>query len=83
MGNVWQLQDAKNKFSNLVDKAHREGPQVVTKHGKESVVIIAIEDYQKLNRPKSDLISFFKNSPLYSLDLDLTRDKIPSRDIEL
>jgi hypothetical protein len=56
---------------------------VVTKHGKESVVIIAIEDYQKLNRPKSDLISFFKNSPLYSLDLDLTRDKIPSRDIEL
>jgi len=83
MGNVWQLQDAKNKFSNLVDKAHHDGPQVVTKHGKESVVIIAIEDYQKLNRPKSDLISFFKKSPLSNLDLDLTRNKIPSRDIEL
>ncbi len=83
MGNVWQLQEAKNKFSNLVDKAHHEGPQVVTKHGKESVVIIAIEDYQKLNKPKSDLVSFLKKSPLSGVNLDLTRDKSPSRDIEL
>lgn len=83
MGNVWQLQDAKNKFSNLVDKAHQDGPQIVTKHGKESVVIIAVEDYQKLNKPKSDLVSFFKKSPLSGLGLDLTRDKSSSRDIEL
>lgn len=83
MGNVWQLQEAKNKFSNLVDKAHHDGPQVVTRHGKESVVIIAIEDYQKLNKPKSDLVSFFKKSPLSGINLDLTRDKSSSRDIEL
>lgn len=83
MGNVWQLQEAKNKFSNLVDKARHDGPQVVTKHGKEAVVIIAIEDYQKLNKPKSDLISFLKKSPLSDINLDLTRDKSPSRDIEL
>jgi antitoxin Phd len=83
MGNVWQLQEAKNKFSNLVDKARHDGPQVVTRHGKESVVIIAIEDYQKLSKPKSDLISFFKKSPLADINLDLTRDKSPSRDIEL
>lgn len=83
MGNVWQLQEAKNKFSNLVDKARHDGPQVVTKHGKESVVIIAIEDYQKLNKPTSDLISFFKKSPLSDINLDLSRDKSSSRDIEL
>jgi len=83
MGNVWQLQDAKNKFSNLVDKAHREGPQVVTKFGKESVVIISVEDYQKLIRPKTDLVSFFKKSPLSCLDLDFSRDKSSSRNIEL
>ena len=83
MGNVWQLQEAKNKFSNLVDKARHDGPQVVTKHGKESVVIIAIVDYQKLNKPTSDLISFFKKSPLSDINLDLTRDKSSSRDIEL
>lgn len=83
MSNVWQLQDAKNKFSNLVDKAHNEGPQVVTRHGKESVVVLAIEDYQKLNKPKSDLLSFFKSSPLFDTKIDLTRDKSSSRDVEL
>ena len=83
MGNVWQLQEAKNKFSNLVDKAHQDGPPFVTKHGKESVVILAIEDYQKLSKPTSDLLSFFKNSPLSGMDLDLERDKSPSRDIKL
>ena len=83
MGNVWQLQDAKNKFSKFVDKAHHDGPQIVTKHGKESVVIIAIEDYQKLNKPKSDLVSFFNTSPLSGICLDLSRDKSSSRDTEL
>ena len=83
MGNTWQLQEAKNKFSNLVDKARHNGPQFVTKHGKESVVIIAIEDYQKLNKPKSDLVSFLKKSPLSDINIDLARDKSPSRDVEL
>jgi len=83
MGNTWQLQEAKNKFSNLVDKARHDGPQFVTKHGKESVVIIAIEDYQKLNKPKSDLVTFLKKSPLSDINIDLKRDKSPSRDVEL
>ncbi len=83
MGNTWQLQEAKNKFSNLVDKAHHSGPQIVTKHGKESVVIIAIEDYKKLNKPKSDLVSFLKKSPLSVVNIDLARDKSPARNIEL
>ena len=83
MTNVWQLQEAKNKFSHLVEKAHHDGPQIVTRHGKESVVILAIQDYRKLSRPESDLITFFKNSPLTSANIDLSRDKSPSRDIEL
>lgn len=83
MGNVWQLQEAKNKFSNLVDKARHDGPQIVTKHGKESVVIIAIEDFQELNKPKSDLVAFFQKSPLSEICLDLSRDNSFSRDIEL
>ena len=83
MENTWQLQDAKNKFSSLVEKAHQDGPQFVTKHGRESVVIVAIEDYQKLSKPKSDFLSFFKNSPLFNINLELTRDKSSSRDIDL
>ena len=83
MENVWQLQEAKNKFSNLVDRAHNDGPQIVTKYGKEAVVILAIKDYQKLNKPKSDLVSFLKKSPLSEINLDLTRNKNHSRDVEL
>ncbi len=71
MTNIWQLQEAKNKFSHLVEKAHHDGPQIVTRHGKESVVILAIQDYRKLSRPESDLITFFKNSPLTSVNIDL------------
>ncbi|MBU4153879.1 MAG: hypothetical protein KKD63_13485 [Proteobacteria bacterium] len=46
-------------------------------------MVIAIEDYQKMNTPKSDLLSFFKSSPLFGLNIDLARDKRPSRDVEL
>ena len=47
-GNTWQLQDAKNKFSNLVKSAQKDGPQIVTKHGKKTIVILAFEDFKKL-----------------------------------
>lgn len=83
MAKIWQLQEAKNKFSNLVEKAHSEGPQVVTKHGRESVVVLAIEDYRKLSKPKKGLIAFLRESPLSGEKLDLTRDKSTAREIDL
>lgn len=78
----WQLQDAKNRFSELVRKASEEGPQTVTKHGKDSVVVLSAEDYRRLE-PKTSLIEFFQNSPLSKSDLDISRDKSTSRDVEL
>ena len=81
--NHWQLQDAKNKFSNLVDKAQHNGPQIVTKHGKDAVVVLSIDEYKKLIKPKVSLVSFFQTSPLAKEDLDLTRSKETPRDIEL
>ena len=81
--NHWQLQDAKNKFSNLVEKAQHKCPQVVTKHGKEVVVIISIDEYKKLIKPKINLLKFFQKSPLANNDLDLARNKDIPRDIEL
>ena len=79
----WQLQDAKSKFSELVDKAIHNGPQIVTKYGKNAVVVLSYEDYQKAAQPKSDLITFFRHSPLADIDLDIARDKNLPRDIEL
>jgi prevent-host-death family protein len=81
--NIWQLQDAKSKFSQLVDNAMRHQPQIVTKHGTNAVVVISFEDYLKFTKPKDNLITFLRNSPLIEVDLDITRTKDQPRDIEL
>lgn len=83
MSHTWQLQEAKNKFSNLVERAQHEGPQVVTRHGKEAVVVLSVEDYRKLVKPKVDLIKFIQKSPLGGKNIDIVRDKMPPRDVAL
>ncbi len=79
----WQLQDAKNRFSEVVKKAIQEGPQVVTKRGKEAIVIVSMDEYRKLTTPANSLVEFFHNSPLYDLELDLERDEDFSREVNL
>ena len=83
MEHTWQLQEAKNKFSKLVEKAQHEGPQIVTKHGKESVVILSMEEYNKIIKPKSNLFQFIQTSPLSKALIDIDRDKSLCREIEL
>jgi prevent-host-death family protein len=80
---TWQLQEAKSKFSQLVEKALHHGPQIVTKHGNNAVVILSFEEYQRITTPKSDLVAFLRNSPLANIDLDTSRDSNPPRDITL
>ena len=81
--NSWQLQDAKNKFSNLVEKAKNNGPQIVTKHGEETVVVLSISDYRKLVKPQQNIIDFFQKSPIADYDLDLERKKEFPREVSL
>jgi len=83
MSRTWQLQEAKNKFSKLVEKAQHEGPQFVTKHGKESVVVLSADEYKKIIKPKSNLVQFIQTSPLSKTPIDTERDKSLGRDIEL
>jgi prevent-host-death family protein len=83
MAHTWQLQEAKNKFSKLVEKAQFEGPQFVTKHGKETVVVLSMEEYQKIVKPKSNLFQFIQASPLLKTSIIIERDKSIARDIEL
>jgi len=83
MSNSWQLQEAKSKFSQLVEKAMKHQPQIVTKHGDEAVVILSVEDYKKMIAPESSLLDFFDNSPLKGMELDCQRAKDLPRDIEL
>ncbi|WP_163337095.1 type II toxin-antitoxin system Phd/YefM family antitoxin [Desulfopila sp. IMCC35008] len=81
--NEWQLQEAKNKFSKLVEKAQKTGPQVVTKHGRDAVVVLSIDDYKKLTKRKHDLVKFFQSSPLAGEEIELSRSKERPRDVEL
>ena len=79
----WQLQDAKNRFSEVINKALRNGPQVVTRRGKKTVVIMSVEQYQSLIKPKVNIVDFFQESPLRGEDLDLTRKKDVSREVAI
>ncbi|MBL4743603.1 MAG: type II toxin-antitoxin system Phd/YefM family antitoxin [Cycloclasticus sp.] len=81
--NTWQLQDAKSKFSQLVDRAMNNKPQIVTKRGQNAVVIISFDDYKKMTTPDTNLVGFFRRSPLVDTDLDLSRSTELPRDIEL
>lgn len=47
---TWSLQDAKARFSEVVNRARKEGPQLVSRRGEETVVILDIKDYRKLTR---------------------------------
>lgn len=74
----WQLQDAKNKFSEVVNKAIEGEPQEITRRGKKAVVVMSVEYYQKLKRGSSSLVEFFAESPLKGLILERSTD-LPRR----
>jgi antitoxin Phd len=83
---TWQLQTAKARFSELVRRARTEGPQIVTKQGKDDVVVLPVEQYRKLTKraqQPTSLAQFFAQSPLASVDLNLERERDYGRDIEL
>jgi len=71
----WALQDAKARFSAVVDKAHSEGPQWVTRRGENAVVVIDAAQFQQMTRRQSgqDLVGFFRASPLVELPADWSR----------
>ena len=80
---TWQLQEAKNRFSEVVNKALEEGPQTVTRHGEEIVVILAKGEFNRLMKSQTSLLDFFRQSPLVGKELVLERDQSLPRDIDL
>jgi len=76
---TWQLQDAKAKFSRVVNLACDGEPQMVTRNGKPAVYIVSAEDYKK-NKPS--LKEVLMNSPHKDIDLKIERSKDTLREIE-
>lgn len=82
----WKLEEAKNRFSEVVRRAAAEGPQLVTRHGREAAVVLGVDEYRRLTQPR-DLVSFLADSPfgeaLRADELRLDRDPEPARDVDL
>lgn len=79
----WQCQEAKNKFSEMTRRAVSEGPQIVTKRGEDTLVVMSVEDYRKTQQREETLVEFLQNSPLAEVELDISRSKDTGREIEL
>jgi antitoxin Phd len=83
---TWQLQTAKARFSELFRKARAEGPQWITRQGKDAVVIVAAEEFQRLkarSKQPESLVEFFAKSPLAGANLELDRPRDYGRKIDL
>lgn len=83
MNKRWQIQEAKNRLSQVVNQAVTDGPQIITVRGKPTVILLSIEEYQRITKPKTSLIDFFKDSPLSEIELDLERRSDLPREVEL
>jgi prevent-host-death family protein len=79
MSQVWQLQEAKNKFSQIVNSAIYHGPQIITRHGEKVAIVLSYNDYRKMAGAQKKLSAFFRESPLAEVDLDLSRDQSEAR----
>lgn len=82
----WQLQTAKARFSEVFQRARTQGPQRISRHGKEVVVMISAEEFESLvKRAKlpNNLHALLAESPLKGIDLDLERTPDYGRDVEL
>jgi prevent-host-death family protein len=77
----WQLAEAKNRLSEVVNRALTEGPQRI-KRREDRVVVLSEEEYERLTGKQKTLVEFLLDGPDLS-DLDITRDESPMRDVEL
>jgi prevent-host-death family protein len=77
----WTVADAKARFSEVIEKARREGPQTVTRNGKDAVVIVATEEWNAKAARRGSLAEFLLGSPLRGSGLDLDRLQDGPRDV--
>ena len=80
---TWQLQDAKNRFSELVKNARSKGPQLVTRRGKPAVVVLSAEAYQANLAGGNTVLETLLSAPRLGDVLEIERDRTPSREVDL
>ena len=79
----WTVANAKAHLSRVIEEALREGPQSITRHGRDAVVIVSAEEWESKTKRKGSLADFFAESPLRDSGLAIERDREKPREIEL
>ncbi len=81
----WILQDAKARFSELVRRAHSDGPQHVTVHGRDEVVVVSADEFHRLKGDRSGelLVKLMRASPLRDLTIESAAVRMPVRGVKL
>ena len=75
---AWQLQEAKARLSEVIQKAINEGPQDISLRGRPAAVVLSHADFAMLNRPKPSFTTFLRESPLHGVELEPERGTTPT-----
>jgi len=78
----WQVQEAKTKFSEVIELAQKKGPQIITRHGSERAVVLSISDFRALTAHKPGLKEYLLGGPKVN-DFEIERDRDTGRKITL
>jgi len=79
---TWQLQEAKTRLSELIEDAHSEGPQIITRHGAERAVVLSIEEYRGLTAQEPDFLEYLLGGPKVD-DFTIEREYDTGREVLL
>jgi prevent-host-death family protein len=79
---VWQVQEAKARLSEVIARARNEGPQTITRHGREQAVVVSVEDYRAAMTRGPDFKAYLFGGPKLD-DFSIERDRDTGRDVEL
>jgi prevent-host-death family protein len=86
----WQVQEAKQRFSEVLRAVHRDGPQTITRHGEEVAVIVDAAEYHRLTAPRSNLVERLLGPPYFDegvvsvvADIEADRKRDLPRDVDL
>jgi prevent-host-death family protein len=82
-GPEWPVAAAKAHFSEMIDRALSEGPQVVTRKGKRTVVVVPVEEWERRSKRQGNLAEFFAASPLRGSKLTVERAREAPRRVTL
>ena len=74
---TWTVAKAKAKFSEVIEKAHSDGPQTITRNGRRAAVLVAAEEWERKTRRKGNLVEFFASSPFVGSGIKI--GKLPIR----